>query len=59
MVALKLVIKAVSKEPTLKPGSRTSATIGNFKTKNVIEFMSRELPVRYNTRSPTNIPDNH
>ena len=59
MVALKLVIKVVSKEPTLKPGSRTSTAIGDCKTKNVIEFMSRELPVRYNTRCPTNIPDNH
>ena len=35
MVALKSVIKVVSKEPTLKPGSRTSATIGDCKTKNV------------------------
>ena len=61
MVDLKLVIKVVSKEPTLKPGSRTSATIGDCKTKNVIEFMSRELPapVRYYTRCLTNIPDNH
>ena len=38
MVALKLVIKVVSKEPTLKPGPRTSTTIGDCKTKNVIEF---------------------
>ena len=59
MVALKLVIKVVSKEPTLKPGSRISATIGDCKTKNVIEFMSKELPVRYYARCPTNIPDNH
>ena len=59
MVALKLVIKFVSKEPSLKPGSRTSATIGDSKTKNVIEFMSRELPVSYNTSCPINIPDNH
>ena len=29
----------VSKEPTLKPGSRRSATIGDCKTKDVIEFM--------------------
>ena len=63
MVALKLVIKVVSKVPTLKPGSHTSATIGDCKTKNVIEFMSKELPVRsgvrYYTRCPTNISDSH
>ena len=32
---------------TLKPGSYTSVIIGNCKTKNVIEFLSRELQVRH------------
>ena len=32
----------------LKPGSHTMAKIGDCKTNNVIEYMSRELPVRHN-----------
>ena len=41
----------------LKPGSHTSAIIGDCKTKNIIEFVSRELPLRHDTRWLTNIPD--
>ena len=38
-------------------GSHTSAIISYCKTKNVTEFVPRELPVRHNTRCLTNIPD--
>ena len=43
----------------VKPGSYRSATIGDCKTKNVIEFVSRDLPVSHNTCCPANIPDSH
>ena len=41
----------------LKPGAHTSAKIGDCKTKNVIEFVSKELPVRHSTCCEANIPD--
>ena len=42
-----------------KPGSHTSAIIGDCKTENVIEFVSEEFPVKHNTRCLTNIPDSY
>ena len=46
-------------DQAVKLGCYTSATIGDCKTKNVILFVSKELPVRHNTRCPANIPDSH
>ena len=37
--------------------SLTLAAISDFKTKNVIAFVSRELRVRHSTHCPTNIAD--
>ena len=38
------------------PGSHTSATNGDCNTMNIIQFVSRELPVRHNIGCPTNLP---
>ena len=47
----------ISANLLLKPGSHTS--IGDCKTKNVIELVSRELPVKHNTRCLTNISNSY
>ena len=39
--------------------SHTSAIIGHCKTKKLIELVSKELPVRHNTRCLKNIPDSY
>ena len=42
-----------SLQPIWKPGfTDISATIGDCKTKNVTDFVSRELPVSHNSLSP-------
>ena len=43
----------------MKSGSHTSATIGDCKTKNIIEFVSRQLLVRDNIRGLTNMPHSY